>query len=292
MCGIADGTVFGAFIEKYVLLYNHGRDAGGTDIVKHGGEELPVISIITVSYNSINNLRISLGLLKKQDYPFIESIIIDGCSTDGSREYIERFAREFVYESDDISHSCKWISEKDSGLYDAINKGIDMASGDIIGCYWDMYETDHVISDMVDIILSENTDGVHGDLLYVDENGKTVRKWKTGQGNIRHGWMPGHPTLYLKSEIYEKYGHYNTEYRISADFEFMVRCLKDGDVKLSYIPHVLIRMFYGGTSNNGLAAYMDSTKEAYLALKSNHVKPAGWIVFLRILKTIMQFQMK
>ncbi len=253
----------------------------------------PLVSIITVSYNSLDHLKISLDLLRKQDYPFIESIIVDGGSTDGSREFISQYCEEFRKTANgDAIRICRYISEKDDGLYDAINKGIDMASGDIIGCYWDMYETDHVISDMVDVILREKTDGVHGDLLYVDENGKTVRKWRTGQGRISRGWMPGHPTLYLKREIYEKYGRYNTEYRISADFEFMVRCLTDGNVKLSYIPHVLIRMFYGGTSNNGLGAYWNSTKEAYLALKTNHVKPAGWIVFLRIIRTIMQFQMK
>ncbi len=251
--------------------------------------ERPIVSVITVSYNSVDNLKVSLELLKEQNYPFIESIIIDGGSTDGSREYIEKFADDFSRTSNESSRTCIWISERDNGLYDAINKGLDIASGDIIGCYWDMYVTDHVISDIVSIISREGTDGVHGDLLYVDDNGKTIRKWKTGQGKIKQGWMPGHPTLYLKRSVYETYGKYNTQYRISADFEFMVRCLNNDKVSLSYIPEILIKMFYGGTSNSGLGAYMNSVKESYRALKANNVKPAGWIIFLRIIRTLKQF---
>ena len=175
--------------------------------MKLNEQEKLLVSVITVSYNSIDNLRKSLELLKRQDYPYIESIIIDGGSTDGTREYIEEFASEFKQTSEKVSRTCKWISEQDRGLYDAINKGIDMATGALIGCYWDMYANDHVISDMVGTIVCEKTDGVHGDLLYVDGNGKTVRKWRTGQGMIRQGWMPGHPTLYLKREVYETYGN-------------------------------------------------------------------------------------
>ena len=249
-----------------------------------------VVSVITVSYNSINNLKISLELLKEQDYPFIESVIIDGGSTDGSKEYIEEFAHEFTCVTGECVRTCKWISEKDRGLYDAINKGIDRAEGDIIGCYWDMYASEHVISDLVDMITREGTDGAHGDLLYVDENGKTVRKWHMGCGNIRRGWMPGHPTLYLKRDVYEKYGRYSTEYSISSDFEFMVRCLKDDKVKLSYIPDVLVKMFYGGASNNSARAYLRSIRESHKALRDNNVKPACLIIFLRILRTLLQFR--
>ena len=257
--------------------------------MKGNADKKPLVSVITVSYNSIDNLGISLKLLKEQDYPFVESIIIDGGSTDGSQQYIKEFSREFEQISENVNHTCKWISEKDNGLYDAINKGIDLATGDIIGCYWDMFSSEHVLSDIVESIIFNETDGVHGDLLYVDENGKTVRKWKTGQGRIEKGWMPGHPTLYLKREVYEIYGKYNTEYHISADFEFMVRCLKKDRVRLSYIPHVLIKMFYGGTSNSSVGAYLKSIKESYYALKANGVKPAGWIIFLRILRTTVQF---
>ena len=249
----------------------------------------PLVSVITVAYNSLDDLKKSLPLLKEQDYPYIESIIIDGYSQDGSIDLIKEFADEFESSAGGHARKCRWISEKDGGIYDAINKGIRMASGDVIGCYWDMYASDHVISDIVDAIMREDTDGAHGDLLYVDDDGGIVRKWKVGQGGIRTGWLPGHPTMYLKRHVYETYGVYDTKYRIASDYEFMVRCLKDGNVHLSYIPEVLIRMPYGGTSNRSMGAYWRSTKESYKALKENGVRPAGWIILLRILRTLKQF---
>ena len=134
----------------------------------------------------------------------------------------------------------------------------------------------------------EGTDGVHGDLNYMD--GETiVRKWRNGQGNIRTGWMPGHPTLYLKKEVYENYGLYKTDYRISADYEYMIRILKDGEVKLSYIPEVLINMAHGGTSTNSLGAYLEGMKEGHRALRENGVKFAFVTDILRTLRVLKQF---
>ena len=111
-----------------------------------------------------------------------------------------------------------------------------------------------------------------------------------GQGRISQGWMPGHPTLYLKREVYEKYGLYNTEYKCSADYEFMIRVLKDDKVKLAYIPEILIKMFYGGTSTSSAGSYWVSIKEAHKALCNNGVRFAWWVIFLRILKTLKQFK--
>lgn len=250
----------------------------------------PLVSVITLSNNSIKNLRVSLELLKKQDYPFIESIIIDRESTDGCTEYIKEFADEFVQSSAEGNRQCRWISEKDNGLYDAINKGIDLSTGEIIGCYWDMYTSDHVISDMVKVMMNEGTDGVHGDLLYVDKNGKTVRKWKMGKGSIKRGWLPGHPTLYLKRDVYDTYGKYNTEYLIAADYEFEIRCFEKNKVRLSYIPDVLIKMFYGGISNENLSAYWRSASESYKALRANGIRFAGLIVLKRVIRTLIQFR--
>ena len=163
-----------------------------------------------------------------------------------------------------------------------------MATGDIVGCYWDVYAADNVISRIVKAIKEENTDGAHGDLVYLDE-GRIVRYWKMGQGKIRQGWMPGHPTLYLKREVYEKYGLYKEHYRCSGDYEFMVRCLKDEKVKLSYIPDVLVQMFYGGLSTNSKEAYKRSIKEGIAALKENEVEHPYWITFRRMLTTSKQF---
>jgi glycosyltransferase len=111
-----------------------------------------------------------------------------------------------------------------------------------------------------------------------------------GQGEISKGWMPGHPTLYLKREVYEKYGLYNTKYKCSADYDFMVRILKDNQIKLAYIPEVLIRMYYGGTSNNNVRSYLVSILEAHASLRENKVKFAWWVIFRRSLRVMSQFK--
>ena len=239
------------------------------------------VSIITTTYNDSANLRKTIQQVEAQDYENIEYIIVDGASKDDTLQVIaeakERFGDRLV-----------WISEKDSGIYDAINKGLRLATGDFIGLCFDQFASPDVISKMVSIMEKEGTDGVHGDLDYVDGE-KIVRKWRQGQGNIRTGWMPGHPTLYLKKEVYETYGFYKTDYRISADYEFMIRILKDNQVKLSYIPEVLIKMFHGGTSTNGLGAYLEGLKEGHRALKENGVKFAFVTDLLRILRVLRQF---
>ena len=208
--------------------------------------ENPKVSIITTTYNDKENLKKIIAQVKKQDYDNIEYVIVDGGSTDGTREVI---AEAEAYFGDRL----KWISEKDKGIYDAINKGIRLSTGDILGCCFDQYAGPDVISKMVAIMEKEGTDGVHGDLYYM-EGDKVVRYWHQGQGNIRCGWMPGHPTLYLKKSVYDKYGLYKTDYRISADYEFMIRILKNKKVKLSYLPEVLIYMSHGGTRTNSLGA--------------------------------------
>lgn len=240
------------------------------------------VSIITVTYNDAKNLEKTLNSILQQDYENIESIIVDGGSVDNSIEIIKNFEKKF-------KGSVKWISEKDNGLYNAANKGIRMATGDIIGCYWDVYASNDVISKIVKKIKEEQTDGVHGDLVFLNDN-KVIRYWKMGgAGKIRQGWMPAHPTLYLKKEVYQKYGLYKENYKCAADYEFMVRCLKDEEIKLSYIPEILIHMFYGGASTGGISAYKQSIDEGIKALRENYVKYPYWITFRRTLKTLLQF---
>lgn len=242
------------------------------------------VSIITTTYNDSTNLRKTINQIKAQDYPEIEYIIVDGASTDDTMEVI-REAKEY------FKDRMVWISEKDSGIYDAINKGLRLATGDYIGLCFDEFAAPDVVSKMVAVMEKEGTDGVHGDLDYMDGE-KIVRKWRQGQGNIRSGWMPGHPTLYLKKEVYEKYGLYKTDYRIAADYEFMIRILKDRSVKLSYIPEVLIKMSHGGTSTNSLGAYLEGLKEGHRALKENGVKFAFVTDILRTLRVLLQFVAK
>ena len=241
----------------------------------------PKVSVVTTTYNDIENLKRILAEVKKQTYPNIEHIIVDGGSTDGTVDLLKELEEK---EPGRIS----WMSEKDNGIYDAINKGIRMATGEIVGCCFDRYADEGVLMRMVEIMEKEGTDGVHGDLCYMDGD-RIVRKWHQGQGVIRSGWMPGHPTLYLKKEVYDKFGLYRTDYRISGDYEFMVRILYRKEVTLSYLPEILIYMSHGGTSTNSLGAYEESMMEGHRALVENHV-PFAWVTDLcRVVRVLSQF---
>ncbi|HKM05071.1 MAG TPA: glycosyltransferase family 2 protein [Lachnospiraceae bacterium] len=239
------------------------------------------VSIITATFNDADNLQKIVNQVKKQDYENIEYIIVDGASTDSTGMVI-RDAKEFFGER------LIFISEPDTGIYSAINKGIKLASGDVIGCCFDEFTSETVIRKMVEIIEKENSDGVHGDLNYM-EGDRVIRRWHQGNGLLRLGWMPGHPTLYLKKKIYDTYGLYKEDYRVSADYEFMVRCFIDKKVKISYIPEVLIHMSYGGTSNKNIAAYLLSLKEGHRALKENNVKFAFFTDGMRSIRVLLQF---
>lgn len=241
----------------------------------------PKVSVVTTTYNDIENLKRILAEVKKQTYPNIEHIIVDGGSTDGTVDLLKELEEK---EPGRIS----WMSEKDNGIYDAINKGIRMATGEIVGCCFDRYADEGVLMRMVEIMEKEGTDGVHGDLCYMDGD-RIIRKWHQGQGVIRSGWMPGHPTLYLKKEVYDKFGLYRTDYRISGDYEFMVRILYRKEVTLSYLPEILIYMSHGGTSTNSLGAYVESMMEGHRALVENHV-PFAWVTDLcRVVRVLSQF---
>jgi len=239
------------------------------------------VSIITTTYNDAEHLRGIMEQVLRQTYPNIEYIVVDGASKDHTPDVIRELEPAF-------EGRLRWISEPDKGIYDAINKGIRMATGDIVGTCFDHFVSDDVVARMVDIIEREGTDGVHADLVYKDGD-KIVRTWKQGQGNIRFGWMPGHPTMYIKKELHDKYGLYKTDYKCSADYEFMIRILKDGKAKLSYIPEILIEMDYGGTSTNGLSAYWVSLVEGHRGLKENHVRFAWFTDGCRIMRLILQF---
>lgn len=240
------------------------------------------VSLILTTYNCKNNLKKTLKSIENQDYADIEVVIKDGVSTDGTLDIIQDYAKNH--------ENVVWKSEPDIGIYDALNQGYVMSTGDIIGVCNDVFTTTDAVSKFVRAIKDDGADcmGVHADLVYATEE-KIVRYWKMGQGTIAQGWMPGHPTLYLKREVYEKYGLYNTDYKCSADFEFMVRVLKDNDVKLAYIPEVLIRMFYGGTSTSGAGSYWLSIKESYEALKKNKVSFPMIVIIKRTLRVIVQF---
>lgn len=218
-----------------------------------------------------------------QDYPNIEIVIKDGGSTDGTRELIECYNRQ-------VGGRLVWKSESDHGIYEAMNDGYQMSGGDIIVFFNDVLLHKAVVSHMVKAIEDggENCLGAHADLVYAD-GGKVVRYWQMGEGKIRQGWMPGHPTLYLKREVFERYGLYDTSYKVSADYEFMVRFLYGKENCLVYVPEVIVSMFYGGTSTQGLDGYLTSFREGHQALRKNGVKGAWLIDMRRTMRVLKQF---
>ena len=241
------------------------------------------VSVITMTYNDCENLKKCVKQILAQDYEAMEYIIVDGGSTDKTMEVI--LETESI-----LKDRMKWVSEPDRGLYDALNKGIQMATGDVVGIMCDEGASSTVVSQIAKTIADTGCDGVHGNINYVDGE-RIVRKWRMGKGSIRTGWMPGHPTLYLKKEVYEKYGLYKTDYKIAADYEFMIRILKDKQVSLAYMDEVLVHMFHGdnSTSTGGVSNYIASLKEGHRALKENHV-PFPFITdLLRIGRVMLQF---
>ena len=241
------------------------------------------VSLLLTTYNSAQNLPITLESIQSQTYEKIEVVIVDGASSDATLLLIEQFAKNTALE-------VKWVSEPDKGLYDAMNKAYRLCTGDIIAVCNDRLCEKDAVALLVDAIDKSGKDciGAHSDLVYVDGE-RIVRTWHMGQGSIRQGWMPGHPTLFLKREVYEKYGEYDITYRCAADYEFMVRFLKDEKNKLAYVPKVLISMFYGGTSNAGLRNYLVSFKEGYMALRTNGVKHPLIITLKRTWRVLRQF---
>ncbi len=248
------------------------------------------VSLLVTVYNAAKNLPITLQSIEEQDYQDIEVVIVDGGSTDGTVNLIKEFAGRIKERG---TLSLNWVSEKDKGLYDAMNKAYALSTGDIIAVCNDRLCEPDAVSSLVNAICAGGPGciGVHSDLVYV-EGGRVIRGWHMGEGKLSQGWMPGHPTLFLKREVYEKYGLYDTSYHCAADYEFMVRFLKDQDNRLAYVPRVLVAMFYGGTSNAGIRNYLVSFQEGYRALRKNGVRFPLWITLRRTMKVLLQFGKK
>lgn len=244
---------------------------------------MKTVSLILTTYNSEENLKRTLQSIEQQDYPEIQIVIKDGGSTDNTSSIIREYEKNCKY-------TVKWCSGKDTGIYDAMNQGYKMATGEIIVFFNDLFLNSNVVSKMVQAIEAHpECVGAHADLIYATDE-KIIRYWRMGeQKSLYLGWMPGHPTLFLKREIYEKYGLYNSEYRIAADYEFMIRFLKDKENKLVYLPETIIRMYYGGTSTAGSGSYLISLKEGHKALKNNGIKCAVLIDVLRTIRVLLQF---
>lgn len=248
------------------------------------------VSLLVTTYNVKEHLEITLAGIEQQDYPAIEVIIVDGQSRDGTLDVIRTFAEKYENAASSPSLSVQWVSEPDNGLYDAMNKAWRMCTGDIVAVCNDRLCTPDAVTKLVRAIEQGggNCIGSHADLVYVDGE-RIVRTWHMGEGKLADGWLPGHPTLFLKREVYEKYGVYDTGYQCAADYEFMVRFLKDEKNRLAYVPERLVSMFYGGTSNAGLRNYWVSFKEGYMALRRHGVRHPMLITLKRTVRVLMQF---
>jgi len=242
------------------------------------------ISIITITYNSAKTLPRALESVQSQKYDEIEHIIVDGASTDGTKELIEAYVAK---------HSnVRWISEPDEGIYNALNKGIRMATGDVIGFLHSddtLYSPDS-IGQIAVAFERSGADVVYGDLEY--RNGeKIVRRWKSNafdMCSLKYGWMPPHPTLYCRRKVYEEAGLYDEWFRISADYDMILRIFCAG-YKSEYIPEVLVCMETGGASNKDAKARLSKTQEDYIALKKNQVGAGYLTVACKQLRKIRQF---
>jgi glycosyltransferase involved in cell wall biosynthesis len=244
------------------------------------------VTLITVTLNSEKFLEDAIQSVMAQDYPNIEHIIIDGESTDGTLNILSKYN----------GHIAKWVSEKDYSMYDAINKGMKMASGDIIGTLNsdDMLASTDVISKIVECFELKKVDAVYGDLVYVEKDNTTkiLRKWKGGEFNInrfRYGWMPAHPTFYFRRSLLDTCGYYETHFFTAADYEFMARYLFYYRVSAAYVPKLIVRMRNGGMSNSNIFRRLRANRRDYLAMKKNRVPMPFLVAFLKPLIKLHQY---
>jgi glycosyltransferase len=249
-------------------------------------------SIITATYNSETTLQDCLDSVKNQSWPYIEHIIIDGASSDQTVQIAKAYADKSTSED----RSVQIFSEPDKGLYDALNKGVMKASCDIIGFVHsdDLLNNDQVLEQIHDAFLQSNADGIYGDLLYVNQSDirKIIRTWKSGVfhvNKLKYGWMPAHPALYLKKAVYDKFGLFDLAYKISADYDFILRVFGSSSIKFSYLPQTIVRMRMGGESNSGSKNMLQKSKEDYQILKKNHLRFPLYTLMCKNIRKIPQF---
>ena len=244
------------------------------------------VSIITATFNCSDTIEDCLSCVQNQSYHEIEKIIIDGGSTDGTLEVIKRYKDKVDY----------WISEPDRGIYDALNKGIRMARGDVIGILHsdDLFADNFVVETVVDCFFRNSVDSCYGDLVYVsrDDTKKVVRYWKAGEfkrEKFKYGWMLPHPTFFVKRVIYERYGLFNLAMGSAADYELMLRFLYKQRISTMYIPKILVKMRVGGQSNKALKNRIIANRNDVKAWEINGLKPPMFLRFLKPLRKLPQF---
>ena len=241
------------------------------------------ISIITISYNAENTIKNTLKSIENQSYNNIEHIIIDGGSKDSTLEICNSFF-----------HEAKIISESDNGVYDAFNKGLKLATGDIIGFLNadDVFYSEKAVEDIVNAFSNNETDIVYGNLDYVNEESKVIRNWISKpyeKGLVKKAWMPAHPSFYCKKEVYDRLGGYNDSFKIAGDFELCLRFLEINNIPSFYLNKKVVKMLVGGISNSGLKSKWIIFKEELRAFKINNISVNPVSFFFYKLKKLKQF---
>jgi glycosyltransferase involved in cell wall biosynthesis len=241
------------------------------------------VSIITISFNKAAEIAQTIESVINQDYTDVEYIIVDGGSKDGTLDVIEGFKPNIT----------KIISEPDHGIYDAINKGINLASGEIIGMVHagDMLFNEHVISKIVQCFIKTGSDIVYGNTMLVDpvDISKVVRIFEGGEfkhNRFLSGWMPSHSSVYIKRDVFRKYGNYRLDLTIAADYELLLRFMYSYKIKSSYYPGLVTRFRVGGISNKNLSSFIESGSQCHRSWKINNLKVPFYTIPFKMLRRV------
>jgi glycosyltransferase involved in cell wall biosynthesis len=245
------------------------------------------ISIVTITYNSAATIEDTIKSVVAQDYSDMEYLLIDGKSKDNTLQIVEKYKDKIT----------KIVSEKDGGLYYGLNKGLKMASGDVIGAIHsdDLYAHAQVISNVMKLFNADpELEGVYADLIFVnrEDTNKVMRVWKAGEckpDSFEKGWMPPHPTFFVRKSVYEKYGYINTDLKLSADYELMLRLIHKHKIKIAYLPETIVKMRMGGVSNVSFFVKLKANIEDKLAWKMNNLKPGFFTTLRKPLRKISQY---
>jgi glycosyltransferase len=246
------------------------------------------VSIITATYNSATTVADTLHSISSQGYPDIEHIIIDGKSKDNTLEIVSEFA-----------HVSSIISEEDKGIYDAMNKGIGIAKGDIVGILNsdDIYAHPDVVANVVKVFEQTDCDAVYGDLVYVyqADTNRVIRLWRAGvykQNAFKWGWMPPHPTFFVRKEIYDRHGVFSLDLKTAADYELMLRFIHRFGIRLQYLPEILVKMRAGGASNASFSRRWRANQADREAWIKNGLSPYWFTLYMKPLRKMGQFLFK
>ncbi|MDI9871479.1 MULTISPECIES: glycosyltransferase family 2 protein [Flectobacillus] len=242
------------------------------------------ITIITVSFNSEATIKQTIDSVLAQDYPDVEYIVVDGASKDGTVDILKSYGDRI-----------KYISEKDKGIYDALNKGLKLATGDVVGTIGsdDFLPNSSVLGHVAEAFIQTGKDVIYGDLQYInpDNDEKIVRYWSSGEYKVENwlkGWMPPHLSCYIKREAFEKYGNYIIDFSCSGDYELMLRMMYKHRLSAGYIPEVLMTMRNGGTSTASWKHRYRANMEDRRAWELNQLQPKWYTLWMKPLSKISQ----